>query len=171
MQEADYKAAQPVPLPTLAEVNDLGKPWRYTDGDYTVTRTCVWSPPGDHPVGWGLKLYVDKDGRLQKVEGDENHPVFQGRLDPRQILLKEYIYNPARITTPMKRDPKFRGQADKWEECSWDEALEILKENYERTVENYGPESIVCFSGTGREGGTMSLYPTMVFGTPNYCYT
>ena len=25
-------------------------------------------------------------------------------------------------------------------------------------------------SGTGREGGTMSLYPTMVFGTPNYCY-
>ena len=43
MQEADYKAAQPVPLPTLAEVNDLGKPWRYTDGDYTVTEVATWS--------------------------------------------------------------------------------------------------------------------------------
>ena len=69
-----------------------------------------------------------------------------------------------------KRQRADRGNAEAWEECSWDEAFAIVKENYERICEQYGPESIIGMSGTGREGGTMSLYPTMVFGTPNYCY-
>ena len=170
MELSDYKAAPVVKLDSLADVNDIGKPWRYEDGDYTVTRTCPWSPPGCHPVGCGLKLYVNEDGRLEHVEGDENHPVTQGRLCPRCITLKDYVYSPARILTPMKRDRSQRGNADAWEECSWDEAFAIIKENYERIVDQYGPESIIGMSGTGREGGTMSLYPTMVFGTPNYCY-
>ena len=146
------------------------KPWRYEEDGLTVTRTCPWSPPGCHPVGCGLKLYVNDEGRLVKVEGDENHPVTQGRLCPRCIALKDYVYNPARILVPLKRDRADRGKADAWEECSWDEAFGIVKENYERICAEYGPESIIGMSGTGREGGTMSLYPTMVFGTPNYCY-
>lgn len=75
------KTASPaVKLDSLSDVNDLGKPWRFTDEDtgLTVTRSCVWSPPGCHPVGCGLKLYTDENGRLVKVEGDENHPVTQG---------------------------------------------------------------------------------------------
>lgn len=171
MQEADYKPAAVVPLEGLSDVNDIGKPWRYEEDGMTVTRTCPWSPPGCHPVGCGLKVYVDDEGRLQKVEGDENHPVTQGRLCPRCIAMKDYVYNPARILKPMKRDPKFRGDADKWEEISWDEAIELFGSEYERITEKYGVESCVTFSGTGREGGTMSLYPTMVLGTPNYCYT
>ena len=170
MQEADYKAAPVVKLESLSDVNDIGKPWRYEEDGLTVTRTCPWSPPGCHPVGCGLKLYVNDEGRLVKVEGDENHPVTQGRLCPRCIALKDYVYSPARILTPLKRARADRGNAEAWEECSWDEAFAIVKENYERICEQYGPESIIGMSGTGREGGTMSLYPTMVFGTPNYCY-
>ena len=169
MELSDYKPAPVVKLDTLSDVNDIGKPWRYDDGDMIVTRTCPWSPTGCHPVGCGLKLYV-KDGRLEYVEGDENHPVTQGRLCPRCIALKDYVYNPARIIKPMKRDRADRGKEDAWVECSWEEAFDIVKENYERICEQYGPESIIGMSGTGREGGTMSLYPTMVFGTPNYCY-
>ena len=60
--------------------NDLGKPWKYQDGDFTVVRSSIWSPPGCHPVGCQVKLYVDKDGRLDHVEGDENDPVTHGRL-------------------------------------------------------------------------------------------
>lgn len=55
-------------LDTLAAVNDLGKPWRYEEDGLTVTRTAVWSPPGCHPVGCGLKLYT-KDNKLVRVEG------------------------------------------------------------------------------------------------------
>ena len=39
------------------------QPWRYQEGEYTVTRSCVWSPPGCHPVGCGIKLST-KDGKL-----------------------------------------------------------------------------------------------------------
>ena len=111
--------------------NDLGKPWKYQEGDFTVVRTSMWSPPGCHPVGCGLKLYVDKDGRLDHVEGDENSPITKGRLCVRCLALKDYIYNPSRVVHPMKRDPKYRGQHDKWEQCTWDEAYALIKEKVE----------------------------------------
>ena len=84
--------------------NDLGQPWQWVDDQgYTVTRTAAWSPPGCHPVGCGLKLYV-KDGKLVKVEGDENHPVTQGRLCIRCLTMTDYVYNKDRIIYPMKRE-------------------------------------------------------------------
>ncbi len=152
--------------------NDLGKPWKYQEGDFTVVRTSMWSPPGCHPVGCGLKLYVDKDGRLDHVEGDENSPITKGRLCVRCLALKDYIYNPSRVVHPMKRDPKYRGQHDKWEQCTWDEAYALIKEKVEFFKENYGPESMAVFSGTGRSGGIMCQEMAQkVLGTPNACYT
>lgn len=160
-----------VKLDSLSEVNDLGKPWRYEEDGLTVTRSAVWSPPGCHPVGCGLKLYTNKDGKLVKVEGDENHPVTQGRLCVRCIALQDYVYNPDRLTHCMKRDPARRGDPDAWEVISLDEALDILKENYDRITSKYGRESIVQVNGTGREGGTNQPLPAdCVLGTPNSCY-
>lgn len=151
--------------------NDLGKPWRYQDGEYEVTRTSVWSPPGCHPVGCQLKLYVDKDGRLAKVEGDENDPVTQGRLCPRCLALKDYVYNPSRVIYPMKRDKKYRGQADKWERITWDEAYDTIVENYHRITEKYGKESMAIHVGTGRDGMLGQNFAVAVFQTPNLAYT
>lgn len=151
--------------------NDLGKPWRYQEGDYTVVRTSMWSPPGCHPVGCGLKLYV-KDGRLEKVEGDENNPITKGRLCARCLALPDYVYNPSRIVYPMKRDPQYRGQHDRWERCSWDDAYALIKEKVDYVKETYGPECMAVFSGTGRSGGIMCQEMAQkVLGTPNACYT
>ena len=92
MSEDDfYKTAAVVKLDTLSDVNDIGKPWRYEEDGLTVTRTSPWSPPGCHPVGCGLKLYVNDEGKLVRVEGDENNPVTQGRLCPRCIALKDNV--------------------------------------------------------------------------------
>ena len=65
------------------------------------------------------------------MEGDENQPITQGRLCVRCLTLKDYLYNPSRITYPLKRAKEHRGQADKWERCTWDEALDIIEENGE----------------------------------------
>ena len=152
--------------------NDLGKPWKYQDGDFTVVRTSMWSPPGCHPVGCSVKLYVDKDGRLDHVEGDENNPITKGRLCPRCLALKDYIYNPSRVVHPMIRDPKYRGQHDKWQQCTWDEAYALIKEKVDFFKKEYGPESMAVFSGTGRSGGIMCQEMAQrVLGTPNACYT
>ncbi len=167
----DMKATPAVPLLTLGEVNDLGKPWRFEEDNLQVTRTAVWSPPGCHPVGCGLKLYVDANGKLDHVEGDENQPITQGRLCVRCITLKDYVYNPSRVLYPMRRDPKYRGQHDKWERCTWEEALDIIEENYRRITAQYGHESVALFTGTGREGGTFGPYGSFMLATCNYCYT
>ncbi|MGB3912316.1 MAG: molybdopterin-dependent oxidoreductase, partial [Thermacetogeniaceae bacterium] len=142
--------------------------WKYEEDGYTVVRTCGWSPPGDHPVGCGLRLYI-KDGRLAKVEGDPEHPITQGRLCVRCLTLPEYVHHPQRIIYPMKRVGN-RGE-NKWQRISWDEAYDIIEKKTNEIKEKYGPESIVVFGGTGREACT--YYPAFayrVFGTPNICY-
>ena len=140
--------------------------WRKIEGDEEVVRTCAWSPPGCHPVGCGVKLHI-KDGKLVKVEGDETHPITQGRLCVRCLTLPEYIYHPDRILTPLYRDPKDRGK-DKWNPITWDEALDIIEEKVNYVKENWGPESQVVLQGTGRES---TLYASAMayacLGTPN----
>lgn len=148
--------------------DDLGKPWRYEDEGLTVTRSCVWSPPGCHPVGCGVKFYADAEGKLVKVEGDENQPVTKGRLCPRCLTLKDYVNHPDRIKYPMKRDPKYRGQADKWERISWEEAFDLIESEWKRITDKYGPTSVAVWVGTGREGDTFMPYaaaiPSIHFG-------
>jgi Anaerobic dehydrogenases, typically selenocysteine-containing len=143
----------------------------YEEDGYTVVRTCAWSPPGDHPVGCGLKLYV-KDNKLVKVEGDEEQPVSQGRLCIRCLTLPEYVHHPDRIIYPLQRAGK-RGE-NKWKRISWEEAYDIIVEKAKYYTENYGPESISTFVGTGREACTwISAFTWKLFGTPNklYCHS
>ena len=101
--------------------NDLGKPWQWEEDGYTVTRGCAWSAPGCHPVGCGVKFYVNKDGILEKVEGDENQPITQGRLCVRCLTLPDFTYHPDRIIYPMKRAKEDRGK-NKWERTTWEGA-------------------------------------------------
>lgn len=151
--------------------NDLGKPWKYQDGDYEVVRTSVWSPPGCHPVGCQLKLYVDKEGRLAKVEGDENDPVTNGRLCPRCLALKDYVYNPSRVVYPMHRKREDRGNADAWERITWDEAYTEIIDNWKRITDEYGKESMAIHVGTGRDGMLGQNFAVALFQTPNLAYT
>jgi len=148
----------------------MQKEWKVEneDGSYTV-RTCGWSPPGDHPVGCGMKLHV-KNGKLTKVEGDPEHPITNGRLCIRCLTLPEYVHHPSRITTPMKRNPKDRGK-EAWTKISWDEAWDIIVPKIKQLKADHGAESIVVFGGTGREA-CLYYYPLgfASIGTPNVCY-
>lgn len=143
--------------------------WRTEVDGETITRCCAWSPPGCHPVGCGLRVHV-KDGKVTKVEGDPEHPITQGALCVRCLALKDYIYHPDRITKPIKRAREDRGK-DKWVETTWDDALDIIEKNAKEIQEKYGPESIVVFGGTGREGNNYyNLIANAIFDTPNSCY-
>ena len=149
--------------------NDLGKPWKWTEEDGTeVTRSAMWGPPGCHPTSCGVKLYV-KDGKLVKIEGDENDPITHGRLCPRCLTMVEYMYNPLRLRFPMKRDPEKRGDADAWERITWDEAYALIKEKFDYVKETWGVETFTVFEGTGRDAGIMGTEIAQnVFGSPNY---
>lgn len=113
------------------------KPWRYQEGDLTVTRGSAWSGPGCHD-GCGVLLYTDKDGKLVKVEGDRRTRTTRGAcasaLDVPEVTLQQ---GPPAL--PMKRDPKDRGK-DKWERISWDEAIDLVADTFLDIKEKYGAE-------------------------------
>ena len=150
----------------------MAQPWKQTLEDGTeVYRTCAWSAPGCHPTTCGLRVYV-KDGKLVKVDGDPEHPINKGRLCVRCLSMKDYIYHPDRIIYPMKRDRADRGKADAWEQCTWDEAYDIIEENWRKITAVYGEETCATFFGTGREGHKYGRVDAFgVLGSPNAAYT
>lgn len=148
-----------------------GKQWRTELEDGTViTRSNTWSPPGSHPVGYGVKV-VTKDNKLIRIEGDDDNPITKGRVNALNLALREYTHSPLRIIYPMKRAVEDRGK-DKWERTTWDEAIDTICEKVRYFQNTYGPESIVCFGGTGREACIYYYALTFsVLQSPNCCYT
>lgn len=133
---------------------------------YEVFPTVAWSAgPGCHG-GCGQKLFI-KDGRLMKVEGDEDHPFNQGRSCPRVLALTQYMYHPDRITRPLKRVGE-RGEG-KFEPITWDEAYDTCERRLNEIRERYGPEAVVFAQGTGRDIGGPISFLAYSFGSPNWC--
>ena len=148
-----------------------GKQWRTELEDGTVvTRSNTWSPPGSHPVGYGVKV-VTKNGELIRIEGDDDNPITTGRVNAMNLAMREYTYAKDRVIYPMKRAYEDRGK-NKWERISWTQALDEICDKVRYYQETYGPESIVCFGGTGREACIYYYALTFsVLQSPNCCYT
>jgi anaerobic selenocysteine-containing dehydrogenase len=123
--------------------------WQWEEDGYTVTRTHNYSGPGCHN-SCGLLLYT-KDNELKKVEGDPLSAFVNGKLCMRCLAVEEMVNSPLRLKYPMKRDRKYRGQADKFERITWAEALDIAEAEVKKLdEEGLGRESIVVGHGTGR---------------------
>lgn len=142
-----------------------------------MVRTSVWSAGAGCHGGCGQKLYV-KDGKVVRVEGDEDNPWNQGRLCPRALALTQYMYHPDRVTHPLKRDGK-RGEG-KWKRISWDEAYDTVEQELKEIRSKYGAESVIFCQGTGRDIGGPITYLMYAYGSPNWvqvglaghsCYT
>lgn len=137
------KAENPKPP---AETPDV--PWQWEEDGMTVTRGTARSAPGCHNV-CGILSYT-KDGKLVKVEGDPMDPYNQGRLCSRCLCIPDYVYSEERILYPMKRAKEDRGK-DKFERITWDEAYDIIVENFKAVADKYGADKIACCQGTGRD--------------------
>ena len=136
-----------------------------TQQDTRIVRMGAWSAgPGCHG-GCGVKLFL-KDGKLQKVEGDEDHPFFQGRLCPRVLALTQYVYHPDRLTYPLKRVGE-RGEG-KWQRIGWDEAFDTCEHRMREIRDKYGAESVVFGQGTGRDAGGFIIFLAYAYGSPNW---
>jgi ferredoxin-nitrate reductase len=94
-------------------------------------------------VGCGLVADV-RDGRLQAVRGDLDHPVNAGRVCAKPVALPDAVHSRDRATTPLwraSRDERFR-------ELGWDDAIPLLAERLMAIRAEHGPGSIgVYISG------------------------
>lgn len=142
-------------------------PYRWKEGDLTVTRGSAWTGPGCH-LGCGVLLYTDENDKLVKVEGDPENPYNEGRLCVRCLDVVDAVNSDLRLKYPMKRDKKYRGRNDKWERITWDEAMDTIEAKLKKTAEIYGPESVLFFQGTGRDIASWISRLAWSYGSPNY---
>ena len=144
-------------------------PWQFEEDGMLVTRTTAWTAPGCHE-GCGVLVYADKEtGEFIKVEGDPESPFSMGRLCPRCFAIGDVMNHKDRIIYPMKRDKSQRGNAEAWERCSWDEALDICERELRKVIDNYGPEYIQGWRGTGRDDAWQTGRLLYALGSPNEC--
>ncbi len=86
-------------------------------------------------VGCGLNLVVN-DGKLVGVEPYKRSPVNEGKLCPKGATCWEFVQSPDRLTKPLiKKNGKF-------EEASWDEALDLVASKFKETYEKLGPKAL-----------------------------
>ncbi len=79
-------------------------------------------------VGCGLIVHT-KNGKIVNIEGDPDHPINQGSLCPKGGALFQVANNERRLQKVMYRAPR----SDKWEEKSWDWALERIAKRMKET--------------------------------------
>lgn len=84
----------------------------------------------------GLKVTID-DGKIVKVDGNKDHPITKGMICGRGRMQKDRTHSEERLTTPLK---KING---KFQEISWEEALDEIAEKMLHYKNAYGSISIL----------------------------
>ena len=85
-------------------------------GATEVTTACPFCS-----CGCGIVCHV-RDGKLVNLEGDPDHVVNQGALCSKGAAMIATHASPQRVKAPMYRAPN----SDRWEEITWDQALDKL---------------------------------------------
>ncbi len=76
---------------------------------------------GECASGCGIRVRT-REGRAVMVEGNPDHPVSRGGLCSRGVSALQGLYNPDRISSPLRAGP------NGLEPIGWDEALDLLAE-------------------------------------------
>ena len=127
--------------------------------DRWVATTC-----GYCSVGCGMFVGV-KDGRAVSVRGNPQHPVNLGKLCPKGLSEHYTLEAPNRARTPLLR------KNGTLVPVSWNEALDVMVQQFRRTQDRYGRDSLGVIS-TGQlvteEFYTLGKLVQLGFGTKNY---
>ncbi len=105
--------------------------------------------PLDCPDTCGFQTEVD-DGLAIKIHGDPDHPVTKGWLCAKVRPYLDHVYNPDRLTHPLRRIGAKGG--GHWQRISWDEAIAEICGRWQGIIDTYGPEAILPYSFSGTLG-------------------
>lgn len=116
--------------------------------------------PHDCPDTCATRVGVDPEtGRAVAFEGVAGHAFTDGWLCAKVRPYLERVYAPDRVLYPMKRiGPKGSGE---FARITWDEALGEIRDQWTRTIDQYGAEAILPYSYSG----TLGLVELAVAGT------
>ena len=113
--------------------------------------------------------YHFRGKELVRITGNDDDPLFQGRVCPKSQLMLQAYHSEHRLLYPQKRVGE-RGEG-RFERIGWDQALDEIAAKLERVRETHGAEALALFIGT-RTGileyaGYTRLF-AQLWGTPNH---
>ncbi len=126
-----------------------------------VKKTCC-SQCSNHCA---TQVHIDKNGRILKVQPDEQSPFGKGGLCIKSSIATEFHDYPGRFNFPLKRVGK-RGEG-KWQPISWDQALDEIAQKIGQIRHEYGPQAIAVMGGDRRPGDAWAQRWCNLFGSPN----
>jgi anaerobic selenocysteine-containing dehydrogenase len=126
--------------------------------DRVVTTVC-----GLCHTNCGMKISV-KNGRIDKIRGDPDHPANSGALCIKGSATKELVYSPGRLRHPLR---KTRGG---FKQISWEEALDRIACKLSEIKDQYGPHTLLRFGGAPVTEAVRDAFVqlTAAYGSPNY---
>lgn len=105
-------------------------------------------------AGCGITVRT-REGRAKKIEGNPSHPVSQGRLCARGQAGLQVLYNPDRVTTPLRQTGE-RGSGD-WLPLTWTEGLSQISGRLGE-LRSSGQGAAVCLLSEGQRGHMHGLF-------------
>ena len=129
-----------------------------SDATYSICTIC--------DIGCQLRTEVE-DGKVKRVIAHDN-PMLANNICYKGVAAPSIHNHPDRLRTPLKRVGE-RGE-DKWEEISYEQAMDEIAGRLKKVVDEYGPESFaVSTSGwnTQTTHGTDRRFMNLL-GSPNW---
>ena len=122
--------------------------------------TIAWSRCNVNCAGGCCFQFHVRDGKIVYMDSDTTgDDDFQARACLRGRSMRKWINHPDRLVHPMKRVGK-RGEG-KFEQISWDEAIQTIHDKLDYIYKTYGPESVLInyatgmYSATGKAGNRL----------------
>jgi formate dehydrogenase alpha subunit len=129
--------------------------------DHKTITTCPYCG-----VGCQIELLV-QNGKIVRSNGVEGVSPNDGRLCVKGRFGYEFVHSPDRLTTPLiKRNGKF-------EEASWDEALNLIATKFNDIKSKYGSDSLAGYASakcTNEDNYLFQKFIRTAFGTNNIDY-
>ncbi len=118
---------------------------------------------------WCTAIISIRNGVIVAVEGDPSNPISQGKLCARGQAAIFNLYNPYRVTAPMKRTNPRKGldQDPGWVEISWEEAMSTVADRLGK-IRAEDPRKFAHMWGFGGDWWIVQHEAFLpAYGTPN----
>ena len=94
----------------------------------------------------GLRIETDGE-RILSIKGDPDDPLSRGHICPKAVALQDIHNDPDRLRRPLARVRGAPGEADTWQDISWEQALNTTAQRLVDIVQRDGVDALGVYLG------------------------
>jgi formate dehydrogenase major subunit len=151
------ECVQLCPVGALTEKKAVGKSRSWET--HTIRTTCPYCG-----VGCQQELHMKGD-QIIRITGVDDAQPNQGHLCVKGRFGYDFIYSKDRLTTPLIKDAR-----GKFQEASWDEALDLVANKFKQIIKESGPDALAgvsCARSINEDSYNMQKLFRAAIGTNN----